>query len=388
MDQYSFLGGLRKIIRMGLLLCLPLQVFHLSAAAQSLPAQSEKTDTEQISETLEDYMQGVANGDAIRLRKAFHPDFKLYAVNRDKTLLVRSGEQYIKDATAYGKFNRVGRILSVDVEDEVAMAKVEILTPGDRLFIDFFQLLKYEGAWKIVNKSYTWKAAPKRNKKILFITSNQHTYGNTKLDTSNHFDEIVVAYDVFKKQGYTVDFVSPQGGAIPIGYIKTSDGLHKQYLYNAEFMNLLKHTLKPAQIKVGDYQAVYYSGGGAAMFGVAENAEIQAIATGVHRNGGIVSAVCHGTAGLVHLKNSAGVPLYSGKKITGYPDAFENKTAAYYKTFPFSIDAEITRNGGNLVHAKEFGTNFYVVDGQFITGQDPSSTASVASKVIEALQGK
>lgn len=79
--------------------------------------------------------------------------------------------------------------------------------------------------------------------KILFITSNQHTYGNTKINTSNHFSEIVYAYDVFIKNGFEVDFVSPKGGAIPIGYIKTSDTIQKKYLYDAHFMSRLKNTL-------------------------------------------------------------------------------------------------------------------------------------------------
>lgn len=375
MNQNNLPGSTAKLL--GLLLCL--------AAAGAALAQN-KTDTEQVNDTLHDYMEGVANGQPERLRKAFHPDFKLYATTPEKKLLIRSGEQYIKDVTAYGKMNRIGRIVSTDIENDVATAKVEILVPGSRLFTDYFQLVKYEGSWKIIHKSYTWKAAPKSGKKILFIASNQHTYGNTKIDAANHFSEIVVAYDIFKKHGYAVDFVSPQGGAIPIGYVATSNPTQKQYLYDTEFMNLLKHTFKPEQIKPDDYQAVYYSGGGAAMFGVADNAEIQGIASRVYKNGGVISAVCHGTAGIVNLKDEAGVSLFLNKKITGYPDSFENKEAAYYKTFPFSIDAKVKEMGGELVHAKTFGTNFFVVDGRFITGQDPSSTASVANKVIEAIQ--
>ena len=56
----------------------------------------------------------------------------------------------------------------------------------------------------------------KHKEKILFVTSNQHTYGNTNKNTANHFGEIVLAYDVFIKNGYNVDFISPKGGAIPI----------------------------------------------------------------------------------------------------------------------------------------------------------------------------
>jgi len=50
-----------------------------------------------------------------------------------------------------------------------------------------------------------------QKEKVLFITSNQHTYGTTTINTANHFGEIVFAYDVFVKNGYQVDFVSPKG---------------------------------------------------------------------------------------------------------------------------------------------------------------------------------
>jgi len=67
--------------------------------------------------------------------------------------------------------------------------------------------------------------------RILFIVSNAHYYGKSDINASNHFSEIVLPYDVLVKAGYTVDFVSPEGGAIPLGYLTTSDAIVKQYIY-------------------------------------------------------------------------------------------------------------------------------------------------------------
>ncbi len=226
------------------------------------------------------------------------------------------------------------------------------------------------------------------NQKILFVCSNQHTYGNTSMNASNHFAEIVLAYDVFVRQGYTVDFVSPEGGAIPIGYISTSDPIQKKYLYDADFMQLLKQTKKPSEVQSDQYVAVYYSGGGAAMFGVADNTEIQSIAINIYQRDGIISSVCHGTAGIVHLKDQNGQALYANKKISAYPDLFENMDAAYYQTFPFSIEQRIQENGGIYVFSDKPRDNFYIHDGNFITGQDPSATVSVAETVVSVLQNK
>lgn len=231
-----------------------------------------------------------------------------------------------------------------------------------------------------------FKSPRKELDKILFVVSNQHTYGNTNLNTSNHFSEIVLPYDVFRKRGYKIDFVSPRGGAIPVGYIKTSDTIQKKYLYDADFMELLKNTLNPMDINPLDYKAVYYVGGGAAMFGVPESKEIQHISRTIYENKGVVSAVCHGTAGIVNLQLSNGKFLYEGKQVNGFPDVFENKTDAYYKTFPFSIEEAIKRNGGKFMYSKKGWDNHYVVDGRLVTGQDPSASRTVAEKVVELLE--
>lgn len=223
-------------------------------------------------------------------------------------------------------------------------------------------------------------------KRILFVTSNQEFYGNSKIAAANHFEEIVIPYDIFTKAGYAVDFISPKGGAIPIGYINSSDSIQKKYLYDAFFMYKLEHTLKPSTIKTADYSTIFYTGGGAAMFGVAEDPIIQNIAREIYNQNGVVSAICHGTAGLAYLKDNNGESLYSGKKITGFPNKFENVKAEYYKTFPFAIDEAIKTNEGNFVYSEEGWDAFTIVDGRFVTGQDPSSASKMAYEIITLIE--
>jgi len=132
----------------------------------SINAQNskEKSDFEQITETLLDYIEGTANGEPDRLKKAFHPDFNLYTVTKD-SLWIRSGEQYISNIKVGEKSNRIGRIISIDYEKDAAIAKAEIVVPNWRIFTDYFLLLKYEDSWKIVQKSYTWREYPKCEEK-------------------------------------------------------------------------------------------------------------------------------------------------------------------------------------------------------------------------------
>lgn len=136
-------------------------------AGLNVNAQTEnsKSEIEQISETLMDYIEGTANGEPDRLRKAFHPDFNLYTVSEGDSLRIRSGEKYISNIKEGEKSNRIGRIILIDYEKDAATAKAEIVVPNWRIFTDYFLLLKYEGSWKIVHKSYTWREIPKTEEK-------------------------------------------------------------------------------------------------------------------------------------------------------------------------------------------------------------------------------
>lgn len=223
-------------------------------------------------------------------------------------------------------------------------------------------------------------------KRILFVVSNAHYYGDSDINTANHFAEIVFAYDVFKNAGYSVDFISPQGGAIPIGYIY-SDTLLKKYLYDGAFMDLLEFTKKPSEVNSDNYAAIFYAGGGSAMFGVPSDYTIQEIATDIYeRTDGIVSAVCHGTAGIANIRKDDGTFLVAGKKVNGFPDIFENKEGAYFQEFPFSIEEQIQKNGGTFNYSSEGWDGYLEIDGKLITGQDPTSSALVAQAVVGKLE--
>lgn len=148
---------LTKILIIGFLLFC-----GLTAYAQT---EDSKSEIEQITETLMNYIDGTANGEPDKLRKAFHPDFNLYSVTKEDSLRIWSGKDYVGKIKEGEKANRIGRIISIDFEKDAAIAKAEIKIPNWRIFTDYFLLLKYEGSWKIVHKSYTWREIPKSENK-------------------------------------------------------------------------------------------------------------------------------------------------------------------------------------------------------------------------------
>ena len=123
----------------------------------TIKAQSE---IEKINKVLYDYIEGTANGEPNRLRAAFDENFNLYFVAND-SLKVWSGKQYINNVKPGRKSNRVGKVISIDYEGDAAMARIEILMPArKRIYTDYMLLLKVEGKWKIIHKSFTFKNYP------------------------------------------------------------------------------------------------------------------------------------------------------------------------------------------------------------------------------------
>ena len=115
-------------------------------------------EMESIKKTLVDYIEGSTNGQPDRLRKAFHPDLNLYYVKNDQ-VTIWSGVDYINDTKEGKPTGETGKILSVDYENNAAIAKVEISHPNSTLpYIDYFMLLKAKGQWQIIHKMFTKKS--------------------------------------------------------------------------------------------------------------------------------------------------------------------------------------------------------------------------------------
>jgi hypothetical protein len=116
-------------------------VFMLFAALKgNAQTENSKPEIAQITETLMNYIEGTANGEPDRLKKAFHPNFNLYTVTGD-SLRTRSGEKYIADIKPGEKTNRIGRIIAIDYEKDAATAKAEIvIRAGGFLPIIFYCL--------------------------------------------------------------------------------------------------------------------------------------------------------------------------------------------------------------------------------------------------------
>lgn len=132
-----------------------------AAVITQLPARAQNAEEAAVREAIEHYFRGHATGQGEHFRKVFHPDAKLFAIREGKYWQLTS-EEYI--ARASGKApddeaQRKRKIESVDISGNAAIVKVVLDYPQVK-FTDYMSMLKIDGVWRIVNK--TFHAEPKK----------------------------------------------------------------------------------------------------------------------------------------------------------------------------------------------------------------------------------
>lgn len=108
-----------------------------------------------VRAALQHYLNGHATGDGAHHRKVFHPESKLF-YTREGKLAQRTSEDYIagsRGTPAPDEAQRKRTIEWVDITGDAAAAKIRLEYPGVT-FTDYMSLLKVDGEWKIVNKTF------------------------------------------------------------------------------------------------------------------------------------------------------------------------------------------------------------------------------------------
>lgn len=225
-------------------------------------------------------------------------------------------------------------------------------------------------------------------KKILIVLTNTGRYEGHKEATGLWLAEATEFIDEVTQAGYQVDYVSPKGGYVPIDprslqplYLKEAD-LDIYQSRDFQF-RALSMSLRPDQVDPANYEAIYYTGGHGVVWDYPHDAGLATLATAFYREGGFVTSVCHGLAGLLYLEDETGQPLIKDRTITGFTQTEEILSGKNSKV-PFGTEKVARQQGANFVK-KRFFSEFAVRDGQLITGQNPMSGRAVAKLLVEAL---
>jgi hypothetical protein len=128
-----------------------------TTSSEEVEMATAAQETEQIARTVDLYVEGCRDGDAAKLRQAFHPEARLWGN--------LAGQRYDEPITELiamldgspvdvdGSFQ--ARITALDqTGDAAAVTLAEEGFWGAVSFVDYFSLARIDGEWKIVNKTF------------------------------------------------------------------------------------------------------------------------------------------------------------------------------------------------------------------------------------------
>lgn len=224
------------------------------------------------------------------------------------------------------------------------------------------------------------------SKKILVVLTSVAKYPTLNRATGLWLGEAVHFVKKVEAAGFEVDYVSPKGGYVPIDphSLAMADDTDWQWYQDSAFMSRLGATLKPEQVRSEDYVAIYYAGGHGVVWDFPDNPELQALSRDIYEQGGYVSSVCHGAAGLLNIRLSDGSLLIAGKQATGFSNE-EEKLAELDQYVPYLTETELVKRGALYQKAAAPWAPFAVEDQRVITGQNPASGGPVADLLLAHL---
>ncbi|TWA98295.1 type 1 glutamine amidotransferase domain-containing protein [Gluconacetobacter diazotrophicus] len=233
------------------------------------------------------------------------------------------------------------------------------------------------------------KQGGKTRMNILMIATSADKLGQSGHATGVWLEELTTPFYAFRDGGGEVTLASIEGGAIPIDTRSVKEAGQNEasverYLSDPALKHMVADTPKFTNIDLDGFDAVFLPGGHGTMTDYPENPALARLIEQFDRSGRIVSAVCHGPAGLLSARKADGTPFVAGRRVSAFADS-EERAVGLEHTVPFLLEDRLRASGALYERGPDF-TSFTIQDGNLLTGQNPASAARVAALVIQRLK--
>jgi len=224
--------------------------------------------------------------------------------------------------------------------------------------------------------------------KVLFVLTSHSELGDTGKKTGFWVEEFAAPYYVMVDAGVDVTVASPKGGQPPIDPKSEAPDAQtestKRYYADEQLKEKVSHTKVLADVKAGDFDAVFYPGGHGPMWDLYNDAHSIALIQDFWSAGKPVAAVCHAPSALLNVKDEKDEPLVKGKKVTGFTNT-EEEAVELTDVVPYLLEDELIAKGGEYSKGADWGS-YVVKDGMLITGQNPASSEEAAKEMLAFLK--
>ena len=224
--------------------------------------------------------------------------------------------------------------------------------------------------------------------KVLIVLTSHSELGDTGHKTGFWIEEFAAPYYTMADAGVEITIASPKGGQPPIdpksnepaNQTPATDRFHA----DSELKDKLSKSVKLAEVKQDDFDAVFYPGGHGPLWDLANDKDSIALIESFHSNNKPVALVCHAPGALIHVKAENGEPLVKGKNVTGFSNT-EEEAVGLTRVVPFLLEDELKDLGANYSKTSDWAS-YVQQDGLLITGQNPGSSEETAKLLLAALK--
>jgi putative intracellular protease/amidase len=221
--------------------------------------------------------------------------------------------------------------------------------------------------------------------RVLIAMTSHDTLGSTGKPTGVYLSELSHPYALLSRAGFSVDFASVRGGAVPLdpSSLDRKDATNAAFLDDAAVTRRLRDTAPSSGIDPGRYAAIFFAGGLGAMWDFPDDPGFSRVAADIYQAGGVVAAVCHGPAGLVNVRLATGEYLVSGKALTAFSND-EERALETDRIMPFLLEDRLRERGASFQAAPVWQERVVVAE-RLVTGQNPASAVGVVERMLPLL---
>lgn len=223
---------------------------------------------------------------------------------------------------------------------------------------------------------------------ILMVLTSHDRLGDTGKKTGFWLEEFAAPYYVFIDEGLAVTLASPAGGQPPLDPksdepVAQTDAT-RRFREDPDAQKALATTLRLADVKQDDYDAVFYPGGHGPLWDLAQDPNSIRLIEAFERAGKPIGFVCHAPGVLLKVRDANGEPLVRGRHVTGFSND-EEAAVGLTDIVPFLVETELAKLGGLYEKADNWQSHV-VGDGRLVTGQNPASSEEAARTVLAMME--
>ncbi|QTC88864.1 type 1 glutamine amidotransferase domain-containing protein [Brevundimonas pondensis] len=224
--------------------------------------------------------------------------------------------------------------------------------------------------------------------KILMVLTSHDQLGDTGHKTGFWLEEFAAPYYALKDAGAEIVIASPKGGQPPLDPKSDAEDAQSEdthrFKADAEAQGALANTQKLAEVKAGDFDAVFYPGGHGPLWDLANDPVSIALIEAFAAAGKPTGFVCHAPGVLKDVKGADGQPLVKGRAVTGFTNS-EEAAVGLTEVVPFLVEDMLTAKGGRYSKGADWAS-YVLTDGALVTGQNPASSREAADALLALLK--